>query len=728
MNELDTITDPSDVTGFLTTMRKRFEQARADEKEIRDEGRIDQLYLAGKGQWSDAAAAQRTSEKRPMKTFNLLPTFVQSITNEFRQNKPQPKVNPISSGANPETAKILNGCIRHVQYRSMADVAYSGAGKDAVGHSFGFFRLITEESEDPTSFEQELTIKAVPDSFTVYGVMKPHALGQRVPWAFIVERITREEHKRLYPEAEASLRDFQFDEYADSSWCGYDDVQIAEYWYEEAKQRRYLLLEDGRKGYADELGKHGGVVVRERDVTERSIKQCFTNGVEILSETEWIGSTIPIFGVYGEVAIVEGKIQIFSLIRFLRAPQESFNFIWTGILEKLALANRVPYIGYTGQFKDPKWKDSNVRNYTHLEVEPVLVDGRLAPLPQRQQLEEQIVALCNAAMQLHDLMKATVGIFDASLGQAGNEVSGTAINARNRQSNVTNLHFSDNLTRTQWEACLVYLDLIPKVYNETGRIARIIGDDESHSVVTLNQPYTDENGKPQHYDISKGKYDVVVTTSPGYQAEQQETSTQLSELIRAEPALINIIGDVWARSQGAPWSEEVAERFKKMLPPALQEDKGGQEDPAALQQKVAQSGQMIQQLTDQVHQLAQEIESKKFELDSRERIAADQELTKRTLGIAALDQKDGLALLVQEIQHMRAERDQQNATAMQDAAQQHQSGMQAADQQHQAEQQAGAQQHAADSQQATQQHAVDMQGAEHAQQTAQTEAQPEQGE
>jgi hypothetical protein len=38
-------------------------------------------------------------------------------------------------------------------------------------------------------------------------------------------------------------------------------------------------------------------------------------------------------------------------------------------------------------------------------------------------------------------MKAIAGIFDASLGAAGNETSGIGIARRQQQSSITNLHF-----------------------------------------------------------------------------------------------------------------------------------------------------------------------------------------------------------------------------------------------------------------------------------------------
>lgn len=704
MTETQSTTDSSNPEQFLATLRKRFSQAVSDESEVRAEAKTDQLYVAGGiGQWSADAIQQRTEDKRPIISFNRLPIFIQSVANEARMNKPQPKVNAVDDKADVKTAKTINGLLRHIQYSSRADIAYDGSLEAAASSSFGFFRFITQYCE-PDSFEQEIVVKPVLDPFTVYGVITPNCLGRPVEWAFVIERIPRDEFKRQRPDSKAADLQLGSEELQSAGgWFGEDDVQVAEYWYRIPKTRTLLLLADGKKLFKDELGEidPSNPVRSEREVTVYTVNQCKTNGIEFWDETEWLDDVIPIIGTYGKQLIVNGRVKLFSLIRFLREPQQAYNFTRCAILEKLALANRVPYIGVKGTFESPRWRDANRKNYATLEYEPVeMPNGAFAPAPQRQQLEEQIQALSQEALQIADEMKAIVGIFDASLGDQGNETSGIAIGARQRQSNITNLHYSDNLNRAQWDGCLIMLRLIRKVYHEPGRVARIIGDDDTHERVQLNAPYVDEKGVERTYDLSAGKYDVVVTTGPSYTTARQEAAAELGELIKAEPQLINIMGDIWARVQDTPWSEELATRFKKMLPPALQDNEGKPQVPPEVQQQMQQYGQLVDQLTAQVHQLAQEIEAKKAELESRERIAALQEETKRTLGLAALDAKDGVAMLAEELANLKAQREQEHAVALQAADHAHQQQMQGAQQEQAAQSQAAQHEHEAGQQQA----------------------------
>src|ERR1039457_4526118 len=190
--------------------------------------------------------------------------------------------------------------------------------------------------------------------------------------------------------------------------------------------------------------------------------------------------------------IINGKVHLFSLIRHVRDPQQLLNIYKSAIAEKIGLGNRVPYIGAKGQFKDPRWESANNVNYAYLEYEPVSINGQLAGPPQRQQMEEQIQALSVAAAQEVEDLKSGMGIFDASLGSSGNETAGVAIGARQRQSNVTNFHFSDNLNRAEWALGTKLLKVIPKIYDRPGRQVRIVGEDQQHSVVVVNKQYTDE--------------------------------------------------------------------------------------------------------------------------------------------------------------------------------------------------------------------------------------------
>ena len=218
-------------------------------------------------------------------------------------------------------------------------------------------------------------------------------------------------------------------------------------------------------------------------------------------------------------------------------------------------------------------------------------------------------------------MKSIMGIYDASLGARGNETSGRAILARQREGDVSTFHFIDNLARSIRHVGCVLLDMIPKVYNGQ-RVIRIIGADETERTARVGKP--DENGPlpdgaERIYDLSLGRYDVAVDTGPSFTTRREETAMQMTELIRAYPPAAPLIGDLLVKALDWPNADEIAERIKSMMPPQAN---GGL--PPELQKMMADGKQMIDRLQAENMQLKSgaqsdavraEIDRMKVELD-----------------------------------------------------------------------------------------------------------------
>ncbi|MFN9927920.1 MAG: portal protein, partial [Phenylobacterium sp.] len=153
---------------LLSEAREAFARAGDAEAENRREA-LDDLRFARLGeQWPDAVRRQRERESRPCLTINRLPAFIRQVVNDARQNKPAIHVHPVDSQADPATAEVFNGLIRHVEQSSDAEVAYDTALDFAVTCGFGYFRINTRYAADD-GFDQELAIERVANPFSIYG-------------------------------------------------------------------------------------------------------------------------------------------------------------------------------------------------------------------------------------------------------------------------------------------------------------------------------------------------------------------------------------------------------------------------------------------------------------------------------------------------------------------------------------------------------------------------------
>lgn len=636
----------------ISRIHDRFKLAAEASQEQRRLAKDDLEFRQGDGQWPAEIKNERKNAGRPCHTINRLPQFERQITNDLRKNRPAGIVSPVKDGATQDTAEVLQGLIRHIEYQSNADVAYDTAATAAVRSSFGYFRVITDYAAHD-SFDQEIYIKRIRNAFTVYfdpSCQEPDYSDAK--WAFIVEDIPLDTFKGQYPKAQAlSAEMFSSIGNASTDWYNGKTVRIAEYF---EVQEIPATLYELKNGMVVVGGAAPNVldVKQTRETTTRKIVWKKLNGVEVLEETEWLGRWIPIVPVLGDELDIDGKVTLESITRHAKDPQRQFNYMSSAETEMIGLAPKAPYVGVAGQFTgfENKWNTANVQNYPYLEYNNVSLNGTPAPAPQRSVYEPAVQAITAAKMQAADDLKATTGIYDSALGSESSEKSGKAILARQNQTHTSNFHFGDNLSRAIKHLLRIILDLIPKIY-DAPRIVRIVSESGEHSLVKINQPSgeKDENGVDKIFDVTTGKYDVVVHSGPSYDTKRQEAAASMEAVIQAYPGIMEVAGDLLVQNFDWPGSRELSARLKKALPPQLQDDDDA--IPPAVKGKIAQGQQMVQQLTQALNEANQKLENKQMENESRERIAAANNETAKDVAVirAQADLTKTLALLEAEM-------------------------------------------------------------------------------
>ncbi len=376
-----------DTAHKLSQMRSRFKMAVAAYSDTREDQLDDLRFMAGSSdnhyQWPADVLSVRgsvqgqTINARPCLTINKLPQHVRQVTNEQRQNRPSPNVIPVDDDADVEVAEIFDGMIRHIEYISDADVAYDTACDNQVTYGEGYIRILTEYC-DETSFDQDIKIGRIRNSFSVY--MDPtiqDPCGADAEWCFITEDILKADYERMYPNAMpvSSIMVQGVGDQALSQWLSETTVRIAEYFYCDYKAETLNLYPDGTTTYQgtpqDKMLRQMGLKpTRQRKLQAKRIKWCKTNGYEIIEEREWAGAYIPVIRVIGNEWSIEGQLEISGLVRNAKDAQRMYNYWVSQEAEMLALAPKAPFIGYGGQFEgyEEKWKTANTQNYPYLEV------------------------------------------------------------------------------------------------------------------------------------------------------------------------------------------------------------------------------------------------------------------------------------------------------------------------------------------------------------------------
>lgn len=621
---------------LLKRAREQFARAVDREQTNRENWLEDVRFARLSEQWPEAIRQQREREGRPCLTINRLPAFIRQVTNDARQNSPSIKFHPVGDGADQETAKILDGLVRNIEYTSNADVAYDNALDNAVTGSFGYFRVSIDYASNDT-FDKDIRIEAIKNPMTVYG--DPDNIeSDSANWkvCFVTEMIQEKQFKKQWPKAEISS--FQADSHDLSDWFANDEIRVAEWWEVTDESEVLLLFSDGtvmlEKDFDEDkkaLFSVNGVFEEDRrEVMSQKVTQRIITGCEILQTTEWAGKYIPIIPVYGDEVVVDGKRHLISMVRFAKDPQMMFNYWRTTSTELVALSPKAPWVGAVGQFSTDatKWATANTQSHQHLEYDAVDVNGQIMPPPQRQPFAGVPAGALQEAMNASDDMKSIMGLFDASLGAQSNETSGRAILARQREGDVSTFNFTDNLSRAIRHAGRILCDLIPKVYN-TARILRVIHEDGSTQEVPVNgMQMTPEQLQKQQmesqeqlkaigrvYSLTTGKYDVTCEAGPSFTTRREEAATQIMEFIRVYPNAAPIIGDLLAKNMDWPGSDEIAERLRKMLPPQLQ---GQSPEAQAAQQQIQQLVAALQEANKQLQDKAVEAanDARKLDIDA----------------------------------------------------------------------------------------------------------------
>jgi len=579
------MTDTPRETGKLTATetivkqaRSRLEESWNHEKENREEASVDLAFLAG-DQWPDSVRREREAEGRPMLTINRLPQFLRQVTNDIRQADIAIKVAPVDDGSDPKLAKIFNGILKQIQYQSGAHHVYATAAEHQSSCGIGWFRIVTDYADD-SAFDQEIKVEAIPHPLSVY--CDPAAVKQDrsdAMWMIVTEMIPLETFKERYPKLSAT----EVDRPSDGSssrlyWTTADAIRVAEYWIKEPYTKTLGLTEAGETIDLTGIKKQDLAflppIVKTREQVCYKIKQYLVSGSDVLDgPNEWPGKYIPLVPAIGAEIPLDQKTYRYGLIRYARDPQQLYNYYRTGVAEMLALAPKSPYLVTTGMLSDPKikqvWDTANKKNRPYLPYQP----DPLAPNgPKREHPPEMPASLMQEAQVAAEDMKATTGIHDASLGQRSNETSGRAILARQREGDVANYHFADNLELSLQHAGRIIIDLIPKIYDNE-RVIRMMGDDDAEEFEPINKVIMGVDGVPVVVnDLSRARFDVRVTIGPSYSTKRMETADAMLQFMQAVPAAAQVAPDLIAKALDFPGAEEVAKRLRNTIPPAILAD------------------------------------------------------------------------------------------------------------------------------------------------------------
>ena len=654
--------DPKQV--IIDTAIKRLKQA-AKADEHNRQAAIDDLKFAHGDQWPDAEKKRRSDKGRPALTLNFLPKFIDQVVGDMLHNSPSIKIRPEDSKADINIAKIRQGIISNIEYQSNSKGIYGYAGKQMVTCGYGGWRVLTRYVEE-NPFMQEIYLEGIRNPFLLY--MDPSAKDQNyadAKWGMLLERIPTDDFKEKYPDAMVPSELLKEGTgLGNELWYDADNVTVAEYFTREEETVPMCQLEDGRvvteeeykelraewkEDFKELLNKienidptkppetppipEGGMppmpgqppmppipapsalpenlqpkVINRRDSSVMVVRHWILTACEILEGDEEgnkvAGKLIPLVLLKGKELNIEGKNNVYSLIRHAKDPQKLINYWNTAAAETIALAPKAPWVATPKQIEghETAYASANVENF------PVLLyntDPEAPGPPQRQGAGQPPVAIFEQIRRGEDNLKSVIGMFNADVGGPGSEQTGAAITARQRPGDIATFEFMENLARAVLYTGRIINEMIPEIY-DTERDVRIMGNDDTESFIPVNTTvgsalksvekhpehfnaidplvlksiFAKEGKDAKYNDVTVGKYGVVVSTGPSYATQRQEAAQHLMQLTQAMPQQMAIAADLLVESMDFKNADELAARLRKQLPPNLVKPRPGEAPPA----------------------------------------------------------------------------------------------------------------------------------------------------
>lgn len=654
---------------------------KAEEKQRQHE--LDDLTFEAGEHWHPQVKNDRDAAGEPCITVDLLSGPLNQIEGQAQESRAGITISANKPGTAPEAAGLLQGFARNIEQQSQAVDVYQHAVRRTSRCGRGGWRILPEYEADD-SFDQVLRIKWVDNWHCVYLAPAKEQDGSDRTQALIVEDLTFDQYKARFGDselAESLGADMQSLGDSPADWLTSERVRVAEYMEIKTKDRQLLRLErqDPLTGqverndvYADQLpaaraakGKSAEVVLPEgwtqinsRKVPEKTCCWYFLNGQAVLEEQTWSIPFIPIIEIEGERRNIDGVLDRRGVVRMGKELNRMADYHETAIIEEVDAARTAPWLyewtqieGFEDIWENPKGKKG-------LPYRKVSGDnGAPLPPPIRNFGNPSIEGSVIAAQRSEQLLMKVTGTPDifANETQAtqGNQ-SGRAILARQRQQEVGNSKYLVSRNRGVSYTGKILLAWMPKVY-DTPRVHRGVkgADEKEQAIVTYcgekqkmfaMQLAQREGIEPQHViDLEHAaKYDVAVNVGKPYATQRMETVDLITSAIQAFPPIAPKALPILFRNADGPGMQELA---------AALEPKQQQGIPI---EEAKKAQQLINQLTEAVTMLQQQVEAKDRELASKERIAAASEETKRLVAAAQEETKRTIAGLQQQLNAMLA--------------------------------------------------------------------------
>jgi len=574
--------------------------AQGADSDMRDQARDAQLFVSKKdGQWEPYWYS--ANRNRPRYSFDLTSPIIDQVAGEIEQADFDIRVSPAGGDATKDVALTYDGIIRNLENISNAKDVYTSAARGMITTGYDGWRIVQKYADD-NSFDQDLMIEKI-HNFPDRVWFDPAAEQQDksdARYCFVLHPVAKDEFDKRWPESSGTSvpDDRDGEAYYDKA----EVVVIGELLYVEKEERELVLMSNGQTYEADDdfekvVDDMALVGVTEIKRRKRKVnKVCsrfFDNDGWLGDDKDTVFNRIPVIPVYGNYKIIENKTVYSGVVEKLMDSQRVLNYSMSREIEEGALAPRAKY--WMTLTQAAGHEDSlSTMNTNSDPVQFYNVDPEMPGPPQQNGGAMVNPGLRTISEAMRGMIGYSAGMFASNMGDNPGLQSGIAIRSLQNKGDNATFKYNKAVQVAIAATGKVLVDAIPKVY-DTERTMRILYEDNSFEMATINQPVIDQQTGEvvMLNDLSQGVYDVVCKAGPSFKNRQQETLEMIIEMAKVDPTIMQIAGDVMMQNINSPAADQIAERKRDqmlkagMIPMSQLTD----EEQAQMQQQMAQQGQ-----------------------------------------------------------------------------------------------------------------------------------------
>lgn len=586
---------------------------------------------------------------------NKLGVLYNHIIGDQIQNTPSLQISP-DEDVPPEEANVRAALIKNITLNSDTKTVFQRAFGQAVCAGYSAWRVSPEYLHEE-SFEQEPRIYGFDDPNRCYwDLSAQHVTKVDGMFCGFKTRMSRKAFRDLYgKDIESQIGTTNITEDATMAFADDDSITIIEDYEKEGKKGKIYKLSDGsvvtdeqmkqmekvkigKKKFLLNSNGEQVTVYEERDVVRYIIKDRQIAGDFVLQETEFpTKKNLPIpFLDMRSYYTKSGQQITRSFFKDVKDAQRYLNYLATqsAYIMKISRYDQfmAPRKCVSAADTEQMWRDPSVVNgaLVYDETPSGAKPEQLRPAELSQSLLQQY------DRTLMDIQSGT-GIYNTQLGEVGNEVSGTAIEGRNKRGSK-----NTQIPRNSVDVAIaitgeIINEMIPVLY-DTQRTLVLPMEQSSEQRVEINKP-ADPYGMQVDNSMTRGRYKIRLKPGVSYEGQKEEALGSLQLVLNADHSgqVFPMIADLYAENLPLDNNMEIRNRLRTMVSPEIIEagktgkpmpPKPPQPDPQMelIKLKQQELQQKAQQAQIDAQQKMQELQLKQAELQ-RKAIETHQDMT-----------------------------------------------------------------------------------------------------